>query len=96
MRTVRARHKHALTQYRITQADYDGMLADQKYVCAICRQPESALMRGATRRLSVDHCHDTGRVRGLLCMHCNHAIGKLKDSPALLRRAADYLEAKPA
>jgi len=42
--------------------------------------------------LSVDHCHATGRIRGLLCAKCNQAIGLMKDNPIFLRRAADYVE----
>lgn len=56
--------------------------------CQVCGDPPS----GRTKRLHIDHDHQTGRVRGLLCGPCNLAIGKLKDSPELLRRAASYLE----
>ena len=66
--------------------DYDLMLARQRGVCAVCGEQPA-------RRLCVDHCHVTGKVRGLLCSPCNLAIGQLKDSPARLRKAAAYVEA---
>ena len=68
------------------------MLEKQGGVCAICggSEPKDA-GTGHRRRFAVDHCHETGRVRGLLCVNCNSGIGKLKDSPDLLRRALDYL-----
>jgi hypothetical protein len=75
------------------------MLIKQNGVCAICRKPETTYRKShikgsdpVLRRLSVDHCHTTKKVRGLLCGNCNHSIGKMKDDPALLRAAADYLE----
>lgn len=76
--------------YGITIADYYRMLAAQGECCAICGRHQSSFKK----RLCVDHCHRTSVVRGLLCMHCNHAIGKLGDDPSTLRRAADYLEVK--
>lgn len=77
-----------MAEYGITQEDYDRMHADQGGQCAICGGP--GLGRFGT--LHVDHCHTTGAVRGLLCDNCNMALGQFKDAPALLRRAADYLE----
>lgn len=59
-------------------------------VCAICLGPPAEGDRGD--RLHVDHDHVTGEVRGLLCSHCNTALGKFRDDPARLRRAAEYLE----
>lgn len=57
-------------------------------VCWICREPEAV----PGRSLSVDHCHQIGTVRGLLCTRCNQVLGRMKDRPDWLRRAADYLE----
>lgn len=74
-------------QFNISPEDYDEILSLQNGVCAICG---STCKTG--RRLAVDHCHMTGRIRGLLCSECNNGIGKLKDSPDLLRAAISYLE----
>ncbi len=72
-------------KFNLTVQDYEHMLKLQRSVCAICEQPEK------TRRLSVDHCHATGVVRGLLCRRCNVALGQFNDSPELLRAALKYL-----
>lgn len=60
-----------LRQYGLTCDQYDAMFAEQDGLCAICGQPERALERGRIRKLAVDHDHETGRVRGLLCYSCN-------------------------
>jgi hypothetical protein len=73
--------------YGITAAVYDLLLILQNGVCAVCR---CSCISG--RRLAVDHCHVTNKVRGLLCANCNRALGLLKDDPLRLRAAADYLE----
>ena len=75
--------------YGITADQFDTMLAAQEWRCAICRDIEPG--GGRTGALSVDHDHVTGKVRGILCHQCNMALGKFKDNPELLRRAADYL-----
>lgn len=76
-----------LRQYGLTPADYERLLQEQSGVCAIC---EGTNKNG--RRLAVDHCHETDRIRGLLCGTCNSGIGLLKDDPDLCRLAAKYLE----
>lgn len=78
--------------YGITRKEYDDLFASQNGACAICLKPEISTYRGKTRKLAVDHCHVSNRVRGLLCMQCNQGLGKYKDNPLLLRRAAEYLE----
>lgn len=72
----RARAKRLLDNYKLTVAQYDAILAYQGGVCYACHQPEP--VKG--RRLSVDHCHVTGLVRGLLCSRCNPIIGKLENA----------------
>ncbi len=74
-------------KYGITEEDYERMLEEQDHLCAICREPCSS-----GRRLAVDHCHLTGKVRGLLCMNCNIALGKLKDSVKIAQSLIRYLE----
>lgn len=73
-----------MANYGITPQDYDHMAAVQGHACAICRQV-------LARRLSVDHCHTTGRIRGLLCHKCNQGLGYFQDDPGLLDRAKEYL-----
>lgn len=80
--------------YNLTLDDYEEMLRKQNGVCAICHQPEThrSPHTKKLKTLSVDHCHLTGRNRGLLCCACNHAIGALKEDPELFRRAVRYLK----
>ena len=80
-----------LHRYGITNADYEEMLTAQRGLCKICGNPSTGKGK---YRLSVDHCHETGKVRGLLCLLCNSGLGKFKDSPSLLDRAISYLEGK--
>ncbi|WP_406145619.1 endonuclease VII domain-containing protein [Streptomyces anulatus] len=71
--------------YGMTMEEYQARFEAQGGRCAVCRE-ESA------QRLHVDHSHQTGAIRELLCEWCNHAIGKARDDPARLRAMADYLE----
>lgn len=77
--------------YGITHDQYQAMLEDQSNACAICGSTEwpAAQHAGSPH---VDHDHATGRVRGLLCGHCNNGLGMFRDDPERLRAAADYLE----
>lgn len=82
-----------LRKYGLTIAQYSVLLESQNGVCAICQRPE-VTPSGGTKRprsLAVDHDHGTGRVRALLCSHCNKALGCFMDSPAILDKAAEYL-----
>jgi hypothetical protein len=68
------------------------MLLEQDRLCAICGSRENRKINGKyATELSIDHCHRTGKVRGLLCHCCNLALGLFKDNPALLEKAASYL-----
>ncbi|MDE2096323.1 MAG: endonuclease VII domain-containing protein [Patescibacteria group bacterium] len=73
-------------------SEYTKMLEAQNGVCAICGRPEARLRNGRPQSLCVDHCHTTGRLRGLLCSACNRSIGLMKDNAQRLRAAAEYLE----
>ena len=84
------RNKFLLKTYGIDQAEYDSVLKSQNNVCAICGKTE--LENG--RRLSVDHSHVTGEVRGLLCKMCNKGIGMFEDSVEVLESAIKYLAVK--
>jgi hypothetical protein len=83
----RAELKHALKKYGITLDEYDRLFHSQGGVCRICRLPDPT-----GRRLSVDHDHKTGRVRGLLCHKHNTALGGFNDDLILLQAAIDYLK----
>lgn len=79
--------------FGITLDDYEVLFDAQGGVCAICRLPERKRHQsGRVSALAVDHDHETGVVRGLLCNTCNRAIGLMSDDPALLSAAAAYLE----
>jgi Recombination endonuclease VII len=90
--------KDRLKRFGVDAYWYEQKLAEQRGVCGICGKPETAKYRGRVVRLSVDHDHKTQKPRGLLCAACNRAIGLMKDNPARLRAAAEYLEqySKPA
>ena len=76
-------------RHGLTVEEFRALLEAQNSLCAICRGP----WRGWNgQNPHIDHCHKTGRVRGLLCASCNSALGRFGDDPELLRRAAAYLE----
>lgn len=76
-------------KFGIDLAEYQRMTEAQGGKCKLCGREE----RTRQRRLAVDHCHKTQRVRGLLCHHCNTGLGNFMDDVALLRLAVAYLEA---
>lgn len=79
-------------RYGLTLEQYNEMLAKQQGLCAICQEPETAKKNGKIKSLSVDHCHKTGKVRGLLCHACNTGIGSFKEDLNLLNSVKHYLE----
>ena len=88
---LRAYKRHL--KYGITDQQYHAILVLQSGVCAICHQPEIRLNKadGTILPLAVDHNHDTGEIRGLLCHSCNLALGIFKDDPKRLLAASQYL-----
>lgn len=89
--TPELRRKYRLAHtYGITPQDYDQMVIDQGNVCALCDSPEPGTKHGFWH---IDHCHETGVLRKLLCSTCNTGLGSFYDNPDVLRRAADYIEA---
>ncbi len=82
-----------LKRFGLTPEDFAALFASQNGVCAICGRPESKLdfRSGVVQSLSVDHCHQTGLTRGLLCNTCNRGIGYFQDSPERLQAAIRYL-----
>ena len=90
---AKAKARYYLTNYGITAQEYDQMHSNQQGLCAICKKPETGLHQSAKpKALSVDHNHQTGRVRGLLCVKCNQGIGLLQDDASVIASALDYLQ----
>lgn len=82
---VEDRFRSIKYKYGLTEDDYKQLLVIQVHKCAICRSPD---------KLHVDHCHRTGKVRGLLCFRCNSTLGKVEESKELLNSLINYLEVK--
>ena len=78
------RAKNFRDRYGIEVEEYEALKKQQEGKCGICET--------AKRVLFVDHCHDTSKIRGLLCQNCNTGIGMLQDSIKVLRKAVQYLE----
>lgn len=77
--------------YGITADEYYEILEQQNNSCAICNSTEVSNSRISSNKLFIDHCHETGKVRGLLCSKCNHGLGLFNDDEDLLQKAIDYL-----
>lgn len=90
---LRRREYKLKQQYGLTIVAYNDLVEASNGLCAVCNKPPRGT-RSATK-LHVDHCHNTGRVRGLLCHACNVALGMARDNPDTLRRLAMYLEGGP-
>lgn len=86
----RNRDRHLRREFGIGLADYAARLAAQGGRCAICRSDDPRTWNGG-KSFAVDHDHATGKVRGLLCRHCNLALGYLRDNPELAEALAAYL-----
>ena len=82
------RKRWLMQQFGITIKDYDKMVKDQDGKCAICGTTESRIN---CDNFAVDHDHETGKIRGLLCHNCNVGLGNFKDSHDLLNKAINYL-----
>lgn len=89
----RARMTGLKRKYGITHLDYEAMLAAQDSLCLICLKPETAIdvRTGDVFGLAIDHCHTSGKVRGLLCVGCNNGLGCFRDDPERLASAILYL-----
>jgi hypothetical protein len=83
------RKAQRIKKFGLTLEQFNKMLESQNGKCAICGYSD---LSDPNLFPVVDHCHDSGLVRGLLCSNCNLAIGQFKDDPELLRAAADYVE----
>lgn len=86
-RNVRMRILQRYREFGMTEEDHTKMLSEQNGVCAICGKPDPL-----SQALAVDHDHETGVVRGLLCSHCNKGLGLFRENAELLVAAAEYIK----
>ena len=90
---VKHRENTLKRKYGIDNIQYEKLFSEQRGLCAICLRSEiTKHQSGTIRRLAVDHDHETGKIRGLLCSKCNNAIGYLEDNVEFLDRAKKYLQ----
>ena len=80
---------HLMIRYGITLEQYENLFKNQNGRCAIKNCSAELALRG--RSTHVDHCHNTGKIRGLLCRACNHALGHIKDNPLIALGLNEYL-----
>jgi ribosomal protein L19E len=90
-RKRRYEDKRLQREFGISIETYEQMYDAQKGRCGICDKPETS---SRAKKLAVDHCHETGKVRGLLCQRCNRALGLFKDNYRYLEEAVSYLRRK--
>jgi len=83
------KEKHLLKTYDLSLKDLEQLRTDQKFKCAICKKHEDDCSR---KTLFVDHNHNTGKIRGLLCSQCNSALGLFYDNIEVIKAAINYLE----
>ena len=79
---------HYKKKYGITIEDYNRLFEEHDGCCAICGRHQTELVR----KLHIDHDHNTGKIRGLLCYNCNDGLGRFRDNPELLNKAVEYLQ----
>ena len=84
-----SKNREIKNNFGITLNDYDAILQKQDFGCAICKKNNPG--RVGSNYFSVDHCHVTGKIRGLLCQNCNLALGLADDDPKILIGAIGYL-----
>jgi hypothetical protein len=85
--------KTNLQKFGLTIEEYEEMIKNQNNLCAICNKPENTIhpQTKNIKRLAIDHCHKTNKVRGLLCGRCNPMIGYAQNSIEILKLAIQYL-----
>lgn len=85
-------NRYLKNNYNMTINDYNDLYNHQNGLCYICNTEGFTMAEHHKMKLVVDHCHTTGKVRGLLCHNCNRALGLLKDNVDYFKRAIVYLE----
>ena len=84
--------QHLKRKYDLTQEEYDKMLEQQNNKCVICGDYETNKRKGEIQSLSVDHCHKTGKIRGLLCNNCNLTLGYSKEDIYRLNKCIEFIK----
>lgn len=84
--------KHYRRKYKVGLRWVQEKLDEQDWLCAICRKTAFKMREDHVSGLNLDHCHETGKARALLCHNCNRGLGLFQDCPDTLRAAANYLE----
>lgn len=79
------------SKYGLSKEKYEELILSSNGLCQSCGEPESFMKNGEVRSLSIDHDHNTGAVRGLICNSCNRAIGFAKENADRLQACAEYL-----
>ncbi|HVI40499.1 MAG TPA: endonuclease VII domain-containing protein [Anaerovoracaceae bacterium] len=74
-----------IRSYGLSIEQYNHLLKEQMGVCAICGKPETKVLNGTVASLAIDHCHDTGAVRGLLCIKCNRSLHDIEWHQSAIR-----------
>lgn len=82
------RRNHLQHYYKMSENDFSNLLSKQNFQCAICQTKKP----GGKKRFHVDHCHETQKIRGLLCNNCNRGLGYFKDDIIRLKQAIIYLK----
>jgi len=85
---INEKRKAVCNKFGLSIEEYNKMYVLQNSRCKICGIPEAEL----NKKFAIDHCHETGLIRGLLCESCNIMLGNAKDNPTILRLGAEYLE----
>lgn len=88
-RKLKYRKAYIEKAFNIKYSLYEELQNKQNNVCAICSRPETS---SRNKYLTVDHCHVSGKIRGLLCTSCNRALGLFRDNTGILKQAINYLE----
>ena len=87
-----SKNSKLLKEYNITLEDFNKMLEEQNHKCKICGKEETKELNNTKWKLSVDHCHKTGKVRGLLCAKCNVGLAKFEEDEQQFLNAIKYLK----
>ncbi len=86
-RKLNGRRKDILKKFNLTPEEYDKRLSEQNNSCEICGDHKSKFKQS----FPVDHCHETGKIRGIICCNCNRLLGAAKDNIEILQKSIEYL-----